>query len=152
MTIYRLRNEADRKIIMAVVTELPADDTKRVSVTEGGDRSLAQNRLAFAWYKSIGKQTGDGTLHVRRYCKLTFGVPILCEAHDDFAQWCNGVLFSLSYERRLESMDWIEVTRLFTVKQFTQYLNDIEHHYGSEGISLPHPEDAYYEAMGYTLQ
>ena len=145
-----LRNEADRKMIMAAVTELPADGSKAVRIVDAGDRSLAANRLAFAWYKSIGKQTGDDSHWVRCFCKLTFGVPILCEHNDDFSDWCGHVLYKMSYPTQIDSMVWIEVTRLFTVKQFTQYLTDIEHHYGSEGISLPHPEDAYYEAMGYT--
>ena len=35
-----------------------------------------------------------------------------------------------------------------TVKQFTEYLKEIERDMIDKGIALPHPEDRYYSAMG----
>lgn len=112
------------------------------------DRSLAQNRLAFRWYKELSQQRGTTPEYEHRLAKLRYGCPILIEADPDFADFYRRGIEPLDYERRILAMRWFPVTRLFTVKQMREYLDTLERDSIQSGASLSRPEDTYYEAMG----
>lgn len=112
------------------------------------DRSLAQNRLAFKWYKERAEQQCTTPDYEHRICKLRYGCPILMADDEDFARLFDRVVMSLDYEDRIKAMKYMPVTRLFNVKQMTEYLETIERESASAGIVLTHPLDVYEEAMG----
>lgn len=113
---------------------------------EDEGRSNKQNRLSFMWYQIRGGMTGHGKEYERNLCKLTYGVPILRleEGFNDF--WLRA-MSSLNYEQQLMAMEYIPVTSLMGMKQFAEYLTDIDEASAFQGIVLPHPEDLYWDAL-----
>lgn len=113
------------------------------------DRSLAQNKLAFQWYAELGKQSGNGKEFERNFCKWTYGMPILMQRDDEkIHEFYMTLIDNLTYEQRVAAMEYTDVTRMFKVKEFTEYLQSMERYAGDMGYYLSRPEDAYDEAMG----
>lgn len=145
-----LHSAADLAQAMLGLADLkPSEDnpiTLMVSMDDQS-RSQKQNRLAFMWYKLRAMMTGHGIHYERHYCKLTYGVPILFLADKDFSLFCQKTLFCLTYEQKLDSMEFIPVTSLMGMKQFAEYLNEIDQQSAAEGIVLPKPEELYWDAL-----
>lgn len=92
-------------------------------------RSLAQNRLYFMWITGIGKKLGYFTDEMHMVLALKFLPPVTVE-------WGGRKIVSA------------KSTSSLNVKEFTDYLNQIEIFATSElGLNLPHPADTYYEAL-----
>ena len=115
---------------------------------QGASRSHQQNRLAQRWYSDIARQLGDTTHEeVRADCKVTFGVPILRAENGAFGAEWDASLGRLSHEsqrRAVKAFD-LPVTRLMTMPQMTQYMDDMLRHWGGMGIRLTDPEAMKYE-------
>lgn len=100
-------------------------------------RNLDQNALSHAWYNEVEKSGYERARDARRYCKLHFGVPILRAEDSKFQEFYDRVLKkNLSYEQKLEMMDWFPVTSLMGKNQMTRYLENVQQHYASEGVVL----------------
>ena len=112
------------------------------------DRSLAQNRLAFQWYSDRSKHYGTDQEYEQSYCKLMHGAPILARDDAGYAEFYRRAISRLDYINHLNAMRFIPCTRLMTVKQMTEYLNEIEAVSRQSGVPLQHQEDVYREAMG----
>jgi hypothetical protein len=91
---------------------------------------------------------------VHEYFKKTHLVPIYERDEPGFASMINAVRKVYTDGHRVEAKAMekqivkMTSTTGATVKQFTEYLKDIEKDMISKGIPLPHPEDRYYSAMG----
>ena len=119
-------------------------------------RSLDQNALQHVWYSEIesqGREMSAG--EARRYCKLTIGVPImrggdtpLC---DKFRHgWDALIKPRLTYEEKLELMDWFAVTSLMNKDQMRRYLETMQRTFAGKGVSLTgigKGQDQYPEAL-----
>jgi hypothetical protein len=103
----------------------------RVTVKTGKDRSLDQNAISHAWYAQVVRELReDDELGVKRFCKLTFGVPILRAEDADFREMYDAAIkFGLTYEQKLKAMDFIPVTSLMTVAQLNKYLHAMRDEY-----------------------
>lgn len=104
-------------------------------------RSSQQNRLAFQWYKDAADQGDHSAEEYRCLCKLHFGVPILRE-DPEFRERYDAVIKPLAYEVKLAMMGDpfnFPVTSLMSVKQFTQYLDRVWHHFTGRGYQLTDP-------------
>lgn len=76
-------------------------------------------------YDMLGRQ-GDMTLvEYRRYCKYTFGLPILFADDQETADIWRTVFKSVDYEQRLIMMDKMDVTKLFNVDEGSKYIHEI---------------------------
>lgn len=107
------------------------------SIRIGKDRSLDQNATSFLWYSHISKQLGEDTPEgVRCECKLRYGIPILAGDDPEFAAMFQSTFGNLSYEKQLEAMRWLDVTSLFTVPQFSRYLDTMQKDYLTRGVIL----------------
>lgn len=115
----------------------------RISIRTGKDRSLDQNAISHAWYEQISRELGeDSPEGVKCECKLRFGVPILRAADADFREMYDAAIKGhLSYEQKLKAMRFIPVTSLMTIKQSSQYLEDVQRHYAQRGIILEFPDE-----------
>lgn len=140
-----IRSETGRlQAIQAVRdAEIPINMTLE---TEQETRRLKQNRLAFKWYSELGNQTGEGKEYWRCFCKLHHGVPILREDPEVNAKFA-AVLDPLPYEAQLDAMEFIDVTSLMSVKQFSEYLNEVDMSVSLAGVKLTHPDDLYWDAL-----
>ena len=79
---------------------------------------------------------------VRAYCKLTIGIPILRAESELFAQKYDEHIRRLPYETKLammaEPFDF-PVTRLMTTAQKTRYLDEVQRHFGAQGVVFSSP-------------
>jgi len=147
--VFHMENERDLKIVVEIIGGLKPTEKKPWVVTLAQDdesRSLKQNRLSFMWYNFLGKETGTGMHDSRAGCKLDYGVPIL-RVDKDFNKFYDAALAPLNYEQRLDAMEFIPVTSLMKVKQFAEYLEEIDKHSAARGIVLPRPDDLYWNAL-----
>ena len=116
-----------------------------VSVSKGGKRTLAQNKLQRKWIGEIADQLGDQTHEeVRGYCKLTIGVPILREENEAFREKYDAMVRPLPYEQKIAFMMLpfdFAVTRMMSTKQHTRYLDGVHRHFSERGIVLTDPGD-----------
>ena len=105
-------------------------------------RSAQQNALQHVWYADIAKQGGEMSARdARRYCKLTIGVPIMRGDTDEDSvrfrtHWDRLIKKALTYEEKLELMDWFPVTSLMKPEQFSRYLDAVQEAFAGRGIVL----------------
>lgn len=137
--------------ILDTVSHAEKDGSIQVTVeNKTKDRSSLQNRLSHKWYSVIGKQTFESEVEVKRYCKLTFGIPIMIRDVEGFAGMWGIQTTEMTYEQEKWSMKFMKLTSILSVEQMTEYLNQMKLHYESENIYLPTKDDLYARAMGYT--
>lgn len=115
----------------------------RVTVKTGKDRSLSQNDISHAWYAQIANELREAPASkVKAECKLVHGVPILRAEDEDFRKFYDAAIKKhLSYEEKLEAMEFVPVTSLMTVKQLSQYLVDMQDAYRRRGVALEFPPE-----------
>ena len=94
-------------------------------------RSKAQNRLYWKWLTVISDYTGHTKEELHAELAYRFLEPLV-----------------LTIEGKEVTM--VRSTTGLKVKEFTEYLNDIEMFAHDLSLVLPYPEDLYYEAMGLT--
>lgn len=107
-------------------------------------RSLAQNNMQFQWYLDAEKQSDMTAREWRAYCKLHIGVPILRMEDEEFREVYDKVIRPLEYEQKLalmiEPID-LPVTSRMTVKQKSQFLDDVHALMTGKDIQLTEPEE-----------
>jgi hypothetical protein len=126
----------ERKLPMTVTWEQGAPDAKK------------QNRLAQRWHTDVARQMGDRTHeNVRAWCKLRFGVPILCEGNEAMRAAFDKSLLHHMHEDQLEIMETLEipVTRLMKKPQMTEYMQRVQQFFIEKGLHLTDPEALKYE-------
>ena len=117
------------------------DKKFRVNLVEvNAKRSLAANRAYQAWIPAISDVMALTIPETTRYIKLTFGLPILFSNKDFGGVIHTGLdskgFFNVSYERQLEYMDKMPVTRLFTTEMHNKLRDDIQYFFGQQGLNL----------------
>jgi len=114
-------------------------------------RTLSQNDMAFALYTQIAEQAQDQSISdIRRECKLVHGIPILRRDDAEFAAlYDKSIRGTLTYDEKLQAMEWFPVTSLMDKKQFTEYLDTILREYSSQGYALINPaeQESYLRAV-----
>jgi len=93
----------------------------------------------------LGKETGHGKEYERNRIKLAYAVPILRRDSEEFEGFWLAVMDDRDYQDQLDAMEWIQVSSLFSVKQFAEFLSDIYDE--DNGYVLPRPEDLYLTAL-----
>jgi hypothetical protein len=119
-----------------------------VTFTQGATRTSLQNRLAQRWFSDIARQLGDETHEgVRADCKMQFGVPILRAQNEAFRVNWDAAFAPLSHEARRSAVMVLDVpvTRLMTVRQMTEFMDEMQRFWTVQGIRLTDPEAVKYE-------
>lgn len=146
----RLREESDIGKCIDALMNVDLDEPRQMIIQNAeGRRRSVQNALMWMWNTYVASQTGESKETVHSRCKLTIGVPILAANDPVFGQTIEKALEGLTYPERFKIIERMDVTSLMTVSEFSQYLKDYEETHADAGIPLPHPEDRYYEALGY---
>ena len=143
MKNYRLslttKAEFDLKV-GSLLTENPSQGFY-VNITKREKRrSITANAVYQSWYSPISDQLAMTIPEATRYIKLTFGLPVLF-SNRDFGGVIHAGLdskgfFQVSYERQLEYMDKMPVTRLFTTEMHNKLRDDLVHFFGQQGLAL----------------
>ena len=116
-----------------------------VTIKDGKNRSLAQNRLQRMWLNEAAEQLKEDTAEgYRAYCKLHFGVPILRNDPDDntFRLKYDEIFKPLQYEMKLQLMAEpfdFPVTRKMKMAQKSEYLDAMYQHFTGLGVLLTQP-------------
>lgn len=147
-----VKNEEDRELLLSFVKNMDAPFTVDIEKGIREKRSNDQNRLQRLWVNEA-EQQGDMTAEeYRAYCKLHFGVPLLRNENETFAELYDEKVRdrmpAFSYEQKLEFMaiPWdMHVTRLMTIKQHDKHLNMMHNHFTSLGMILTIPNDIDWE-------
>mgnify|MGYP003661807364 CR=1 FL=1 len=115
-----------------------------IAIKDGKHRTPKQNRLQHMWYQEAADQLKDHTAEeYRAYCKLHFGVGILKNCHDVFAEKYDRLIKPLPYETKLEYMQepiGFPITSLMNTKQKTQFLDAVHLHLTERGVQMTEPE------------
>ena len=142
MTTRVIKTESDRALLIQYLKARPLPYT--VDIVKGKRRSVEQNKLNRLWIAEIAEQLGDQTPeHVRGFCKLTMGVPILRAENTLFRERYDAVVRPLPYETKLALMQEpidLPVTRLMTTDQEHRYLEAVCQFFVERGIVLTDPE------------
>jgi hypothetical protein len=106
-------------------------------------RTLSQNAMSFQLYAQIAKQSEDqGPEDVRRECKLIYGVPLMCAASPEYANYWFDTIYHLNHEQQLHCMkDW-PVTSQMDKPTFSEYVDTILRTYTMLGYALADPRQA----------
>ena len=147
-----IKSEDDLKALKLLISNMQGPFTIDIEKGIREKRSTDQNRLQRLWVNEA-EQQGDMTAEeYRAYCKLHFGVPMLRNENDTFAELYDSKIRDrvppYSYEQKLEFMavPWdMHVTRLMTIKQHDKYLNMMHDHFTSLGMILTIPNDIDWE-------
>ena len=147
-----VKSEDDLNALKLLISNMQAPFTLTIEKGIKEKRSTDQNRLQRLWINEA-EQQGDMTAEeYRAYCKLHFGVPLLRNENDTFADLYDSKIRDrvppYSYEQKLEFMavPWdMHVTRLMTIKQHDKYLNMMHDHFTSLGMILTIPNDIDWE-------
>ena len=147
-----IKSEDDLKALKLLISNMQGPFTLTIEKGIREKRSTDQNRLQRLWVNEA-EQQGDMTAEeYRAYCKLHFGVPMLRNENDTFAELYDSKIRDrvppYSYEQKLEFMaiPWdMHVTRLMTIKQHDKYLNMMHDHFTSLGMILTIPNDIDWE-------
>jgi len=108
------RWEADKYLIVTIKTASKLD---------------IQNRWIQQFYNMVSEQSGQSRESLENHCKYTHGMPILLI--DDPAQaaiWRKQMLVLTEEERRL-AMKYTSVTRLFGLKEASEYIQQLINHF-----------------------
>lgn len=149
-----IKSEDDLKALKLLISNMQGPFTLTIEKGIREKRSTDQNRLQRLWINEAAEQDTIGMTaeEYRAYCKLHFGVPMLRNENDTFAELYDSKIRDrvppYSYEQKLEFMaiPWdMHVTRLMTIKQHDKYLNMMHDHFTSLGMILTIPNDIDWE-------
>lgn len=100
-------------------------------------RTLSQNALWAPWYRQIAAVRGDMTMEeVKRECKLRYGVPILRAENKKFRSMYDAGFKHLSYEQKLEAMEFLPVTSILSKGQGVIYTETLQRNFAEQNIVL----------------
>ena len=132
------KENAIRMINTIDLTKLEKEVIRVHIHTVEDDRTLQQNALQHKWYQEIAKQRGDMMpIEVKCECKLLIGIPLLCAHDSDFGEKWQAVAVNMEHESLLYLMKYFDVTSLFTKKQATEYMNEIQMQYSNYRLTQP---------------
>lgn len=144
MKTYRVITPEQARRLVDTITDLPLPLT--VTVTEGEIRTNPQNDLLWKWNEEIARYRKDvSAMDVHRENKLLIGCPI-CMRNDAFRAFVSK-LSHLTYEEKLEAMDFVPVTSRMSVKEMQEFMDAVERKFRAKGVPLTDPEMMKYEGQ-----
>ncbi len=103
----------------------------QVQITAGKLRTLPQNAMIYKLYHDAARVTeGETSQTIRRECKLVLGVPILRSEDLTFREkWDDNIKNTLTYEQKLQIMDFWPVSSHMNTEQESRYIDAILNRY-----------------------
>ena len=133
--------KATRGYCLQEIKNMDLTKPKRLNISDWEKkRSLPANSAYNAWIPEIADWMAMTIPETTWYIKLEFGLPILL-ADDHLGPIIGEGLnkqgyFQLSYEDRMFHMKKLPVTRLFDTKMHNKLRDNLQNHYGTEGLIL----------------
>jgi len=140
-----------------LIKNLPTDSSHEVLIrTRKKSRSADQNALYWYFITIIAGERGETKDAMHTEYRRRFLVHIFERDDSDYAAMIDAVRkvhkAGMVEESKFMANQIVELTSTTKagVKQFAEYLRDIEQDAVEKGIYIPRREDIYYEAMGLT--
>lgn len=136
-----IRGAEQRALVSEILSNVEQDGTVEVLIRPyHKDRSYEQNRLYWKWIGVIidELESEDTKKSIHEAFKHMFLVPLLSRDSERFFNLMKIVNEQGTKEDQTELISALSTTRL-SVKQMTEYLNEIEKHAASLSIVLPQP-------------
>ncbi|GAG45758.1 unnamed protein product, partial [marine sediment metagenome] len=156
---FIINSKASTKNVVAFIESQPDTPVLVVEIYEQKkDRTVDQNRLYRLWGGIISDELGWARKDVYTYLRREHLCKIYERDDQGYAEMVNSIrnVWKKGMQKEAEKMHDYIVERTSsadaTVKQFMEYLKQIEHDMTDRGIPLPHPEDRYNSAMGIKQQ
>lgn len=127
------------KTLMDVELDYPIDVVIKRATR---DRTLAQNRTQWQWFRDAQRQGDQTADEYRGFCKLHFGVPILRRDSVEYREMYDSIVRSMTYDKKLKLMMTpldFPVTSGMNVAQHSEYLDQVKLHFESMGFQLTEP-------------
>ena len=144
MTTWAIRNEQDRQKVIKIIHHREAPCT--VEITKGAPRTIEQNRLQRLWMNEAAIQGDQTAEEYRAFCKLSFGIPLMCEQSALFAEQWKRLFGHIAYADKLalmaEPIDY-PVTRLMKSSTKRRNLDHVYTHFTGLGFKMTDPKGYY---------
>ena len=130
-----------RGYLIKQIQQLDLNEPKRVCIDDWrGKRSLSSNALSHVWYPQIAGFTGTDIKSAKAEAKIDHGLPIILNnpEHGPVIAWKLEVMnfYNRSRENQIKIICTEAITSLFNSKEMSQYMNSLQHFWGSAGLSL----------------
>ena len=107
--------------------------TVMVYAEDARSRSVRQNKLMHLMYRTIAKQLyGNDVDHTKHECKLRIGIKLLRDSDPQFKEFYDKNIRDWHYDKKLQAMEYLPVTRLFSVGVAHQYIESIYDQYADK--------------------
>lgn len=119
-----------------------------ITVSKDKRRSQAMNRTIHKWFGEIAKHYGDRSeADVKADCNLTYGVPIKRRDDEEWAAAFGYIFDALNKPSKVKALRVLDipVTRDMTVKQLSEYMDQMSRDYREAGVFLTDPELQKYQ-------
>ena len=151
---FIVRDDEVIRTLVAFLETWPKDPPFEVIVRPHKiNRSLLQNSLYWKWATVIANEFGMTKEEIHEDLKRRLLVPIYERDDVQYAEMIHSLrkLYQQGFKQESQKLH-AHVVRLTSttnasVKQFAEYLTEIEKDMAGRGISLPHPGDLYEQAI-----
>lgn len=144
---FRITNDAQRKWVIQTIADLPEGEEFFVSISkQEKKRSIEQNKLYWKWVGEIADSLYDDRSRMHSYLKEHILLPIMRRDFPDVEQMVKSVkaLRKGGHPQadlwKNTVLEWMVSTTRLSVKQFTEYLEDVEKWASGMQIVLTKPE------------
>lgn len=151
-----ITSEELRNRVIEIIKALPLEIVHEIVIQEyKKDRTASQRGLYWIWITQIAGHFGEPKMDVHRRMKKKHLIPIyMADPDSGMSQTVDAVreVYKQGMKELAKTLEG-KITDLVStndtnVKQFAEYLNQIEAEAIHQGIYLTHPEDVWLEAMG----
>ncbi len=137
---------SNRAFINQELDKLDLSQAKRIVISDWKKRrGLSANGQQHVWYGQIDKHSNNVSGYTKRFCKYTFGLPILLNSakHSDFYETLLDALnfYNRPYEVRIDLMEGIEVTSKFNTAESKIYMEQMVYYFNDNGIPIKFKEN-----------
>lgn len=134
-----LRQDVYRKIDLFIGAN-PQEKWYLSLTKKESKRGLSANNQQHRWYGEIDIKCNHVKGHAKRFCKYTFGLPILLNSdiHRDYYETLFDRLgfWNDSYENKIYLMEAIEVTSKFNTAESKIYMDQMIYYFNDNGIPI----------------
>ena len=121
-----------------------APEGAAVVITDAEEtRTGQQNRLVHRWFADIARALGDQSeADVKVDCNLQYGRPILARDDEEWSAAFGYIFDALSLPAKRKAMRVLDIpfTRRMSVKQLTEYMDQMQRDYLQQGVHLTDPD------------
>ena len=150
----KIAHPEQKELVCDIIQGLDFDPLHEITIKPAKkERSISQNALYWKWLTILANEYGDSKEDRHFYYKGKFLVHIFMRDDESYLEMITAIKLvkkqgmTAEYESLKKQVIKMTSTTDCSVKQFSEFLNEIEKHAVSIGVGFVN-DDLYYEAMG----